>query len=121
MQDFDHETLNVYRTSIRFVAWSSELLEQVPKGRAVHNQLDRASTSIPLNIAEGNSKYRSADGCRFLDIAGGSALECAACLDVIVAKGTVDQEMVDPGKKMLLETVSMIAGLIRSNSEQRSI
>ena len=88
---------------------------------AVHDQLDRASTSIPFNIAEGNGKYRPADRCRYFDISRGSALECAACLDVLVAKGTVCQEIVDPGKKMLLETVSMIVGLIRSNSEQRSI
>ena len=121
MQNFDHEKLKVYRTAIRFVAWSSSLLEQVPKSSAVHNQLDRASISIPLNIAEGNGKYRSADRCRYFDIARGSALECAACLDVLVARGTVPQELVEPGKKMLLEIVSMIVGLIRSNSEQRSI
>jgi four helix bundle protein len=121
MQAFDHEKLNVYRTSIRFTAWSSDLLKKVPKGSSVHNQLDRAATSIPLNIAEGNGKYRPADRCRYFDIARGSALECAACLDVLVAKGTVDQEIVDPGKKILVETVSMIVGLIRSNSEQRSV
>ena len=67
-----------------------------------------------------NGKYTSANRCRYFDISRGLALDCAACLDVLVAKGTVCQEMVDQGKKMLLETVSMIVGLIRSNSEQRS-
>ncbi len=46
MPRFDHEKLEVYQSSVRFVAWSTELLEEVPKGLAVHNQLDRASTSI---------------------------------------------------------------------------
>jgi uncharacterized protein (DUF1501 family) len=50
---FDHEKLKVYQQSIRFVAWADELLESVPKSIAVHNQIDRASTSVPLNIAEG--------------------------------------------------------------------
>lgn len=33
----------------------------------VKDQLDRASTSIPLNIAEGNGKYTPKDRCRFFD------------------------------------------------------
>ena len=121
MQKFDHEKLNVYQKAIQFVGWSSNLLENVPKSSAVHNQLERASTSIALNIAEGNGKHTSADRCRYFDIARGSALECAACLDVIVAKGFTHQKLTETGKAMLLEIVSMIVGLIRANSEERSI
>jgi len=121
MQKFDHEKLNVYRNAIQFVVWSSELLESIPKSIAVYNQLDRASTSVPLNIAEGNGKHTPADRCRYFDIARGSALECAACLDVLVAKGTVSEELAGSGKKMLLDIVSMVVGLIRANSEQRTI
>lgn len=83
---FDHEKLTVYREAIGFVVWAEGILETLPKNLAVHGQLDRASTSIPLNIAEGNGKYTGPDRCRFFDIARGSALECAACLDVLVAK-----------------------------------
>ena len=53
----------------------------------VKDQLDRASTSIALNIAEGNGKYALKDRCRFFDIAHGSALECASAQDILVAKG----------------------------------
>ena len=121
MRQFDHEKLNVYRTAIRFVAWSSGLLTEIPKGIAVHNQLDRASTSIPLNIAEGNGKHTSADRCRFFDTARGSAFECAACLDVLVAKTAIEQSAAAEGKGMLLEIVSMLVGLIRSNSLSRDV
>ena len=114
---FDHEKLDVYQESIRFVSWIDELLEKVPKGLAVHNQLDRASTSVPLNIAEGNGKYTAADRCRFFDIARGSALECAACLDVLIAKKRIEQA--DSGKSMLARIVSMLVGLIRSTSPSR--
>src|SRR6266571_3398803 len=41
------------------------------------HQLDRASTSVSLNIAEGNGKFTSPDRCRFFDNARGSALESA--------------------------------------------
>lgn len=114
---FDHEKLDVYQASIRFVCWVDELLLEIPKTLAVHNQLDRASTSIPLNIAEGNGKYTDTDRCRFFDMARGSALECAACLDVLLAKNRIKQA--DPGKKMLIGIVSMLVGLIRHTSSHR--
>jgi four helix bundle protein len=118
MPQFCHETLSVYQESILFVTWISELLETIPKNHCVHNQLDRASISIPLNIAEGNGKYTSADRCRFFDIARGSALECAACLDVLVAKNKIDETRVSKGKDHLYLIVSMLFGLIRANSER---
>ena len=42
MRQFDHEKLNVYHSAIRFVAWSSDLLADLPKNLAVHGQLDRS-------------------------------------------------------------------------------
>ncbi len=121
MPQFDHEKLNVYQTSIRFVGWTDSLLGNLPKTLAVHNQLDRASTSIPLNIAEGNGKHTQQDRCRFFVIARGSALECAACLDVLVVKSRIDESLAAEGKAMLVEVVSMLVGLIRANSETRNI
>jgi four helix bundle protein len=114
---FDHEKLNVYQESIKFVVWSDEILETLPKHLAVHGQLDRAATSISLNIAEGNGKYTAADRCRFFDIARGSALECAACLDVLVAKKRLVEA--GAGKTILVRIVSMLVGLIRSTSPDR--
>ena len=121
MPQFDHEKLIVYSRAISFVAWSSEILETIPKSISVHNQLDRAATSIPLNIAEGNGKYTSADRCRFFDIARGSTLECAACLDVLVAKKRIETHVAATGKGVLIEIVSMLVGLIRANSSTRVV
>lgn len=83
----DHEKLEVYQVSLGLLAWLEPILRRLPKGLAVVNQLDRASTSIPLNIAEGNGKFTGPDRCRNFDNARGSALETAAALDVLVAKG----------------------------------
>jgi len=80
---------------------------------------DRASTSVPLNIAEGNGKFTSPDRCRFFDNARGSALESAACLDVLVAKQFVSASDVQAGKAKLVRIVSMLFGLIRANSDTR--
>ena len=111
---FDHEKLKVYQSAIRFITWSTDLVAQVNAKAAVKDQLDRASTSVALNIAEGNGKFAIRDRCRFLDFARGSALECAACLDVLVAKRLIDEQTIRPGKEQLLEIVWMLVGLISS-------
>ena len=111
---FDHEKLNVYQSSLRFVAWATELVSGIQVKAAVKDQLDRGSTSVPLNIAEGNGKFAIRDRCRYLDFARGSALECAACLDVLVAKDLAEAVTVEEGKEQLFEIVSMLMGLIKS-------
>jgi len=111
---FDHEKLNVYQASLTFITWATELISKVDVKAAVKDQLDRASASVPLNMAEGNGKFAIKDRCRFLDFARGSALECAACLDVLVAKKLSEEAVVRAGKEQLLEIVSMLMGLISS-------
>src|SRR6476659_4544390 len=58
-------------------------------------------------------------GCRFFDNARGSALESAACLDVMVAKGFAEADEIQDGKAMLVRMVSVLFGLIRANSDVR--
>ena len=115
---FDHEKLEVYRDAIAFVAWLATVLENAVRVGDVKDPLDRASTSVPLNIAEGNGKYAPKDRCRFFDIAHGSALECAAGLDILVAKGKLTVEQIRPGKEILLRVVRMLMGLIKRNSNR---
>ena len=116
---FDHEKLVVYQRSLEFIEWVTPLLEGLPKAGAAHNQLDRASTSVPLNIAEGNGKFGPADRFKYFDIARGSAVECAACLDVLVRKKKCTPEQAAEGKSFLHEVVSMLMGLLKHHGEGR--
>lgn len=111
---FDHEKLRVYQEALNFVAQSDLILGELPAKLAARDQLDRASTSIVLNIAEGNGKRSRADRCRYLDIARGSALECAACLDVLVIKRQLDPARAAQGKEVLVGVVSMLVGLLET-------
>jgi four helix bundle protein len=113
---FDHERLEVYREAIAFVAWVADLLDGAVRVGDVKDQLDRASTSLPLNLAEGNGKFNPKDRCRFFDTAHGSALECAAALDVLVAKRKVTSDQIRRGKESLQKIVRMLMGLIKRNS-----
>lgn len=115
---FDHEKLEVYQESLAFCGWAGELLAAISAKAAAKDQLDRASTSIPLNIAEGNGKFSSRDRARFFEIARGSALECAACLDVLVVRQLATEKQVENGKERLLHVVRMLMGLLRRFSEQ---
>ncbi|HEY4284737.1 MAG TPA: four helix bundle protein [Chthoniobacterales bacterium] len=115
----DHEKLDVYQMSLEFITWTLPLFDALPSTASVRSQLDRASTSIPLNIAEGNGKFTSADRCRFFDNARGSALESSACLDVIVAKQFGEPDDIAEGKTMAVKMVSMLYGMIRANSDIR--
>ena len=116
---FDHEKLEVYREAIGFIAWHSSLLDGTVRVGDVKDQLDRASTSIPLNIAEGNGKFTVPDRCRFFDTARGYALECAACLDVMVAKNLATVDVANAGKEILHGIVCMLIGLIQANDPNR--
>lgn len=109
---FSHENLKVYQQSIEFVAWTSSILEKIQAKHSVRDQLDRASTSIPLNIAEGNVKRSDKDRSRFWQIANGSTVECASCLDVMVARSLLSSEEVESGKSMLLSISRMLYALL---------
>ena len=116
---FDHEKLRAYQEALRFIGWAAPIIEQVPRKIAARDQLDRASTSIALNIAEGNGKRSRPDRCRYFDVARGSVVECAACLDVLAVKGKISEPDGTAGKSILLGIVSMVAGLIaRFSSEE---
>jgi four helix bundle protein len=113
---FDHEKLDVYLMELHFIAWVTPLLEEISqvagKTREVCDQLDRASLSTLLNTAEGNGKRQRQVRAKFFDDARGSATECAACLDALVAKRVTADARINEGKTMLLRIVSMLCKLV---------
>ena len=114
---FDHEKLDVYGLELRFVAWTTDFLEEVsqspvPHGRELLDQLVRACISVLLNTAEGNGKRQGLQRARYFDDARGSAVECAACLDASVAKRFAESDRILPGKELLARIVAMLTRLI---------
>ena len=114
---FDHEKLKVYQIELHFITWLDRLLKELRLARhqgmtVIIDQLDRASLSVLLNTAEGNGRRATQQRIRFLDDARGSATECAACLDALVAKALTDSPRVVEGKSLLISIVSMLTKLI---------
>src|SRR4051812_9524147 len=114
---FDHEKLDVYKVELLFIAWVAVLLMEIRHSalgfhREVCDQLDRASLSSLLNTAEGNGKRQGRQRAKFFDDARGSAVECAACLDALAAKGLATKERIAEGKALLLRVVGMLTKLV---------
>src|SRR5437660_4308827 len=118
---FDHEKLDVYREAINFCGWVDEFLASISAKAAAKDQLDRASTSIPLNIAEGNGKFSARDRARFIEMARGSPLECAACLDVLFIRKLATDEQIAAPKEQLARIVQMLVSLLRKFSDRADV
>ena len=115
---FDHEKLDVYQLELRFITWVTAFLAKIKqrprnaRTAEVVDQLDRASLSALLNTAEGNGRRQRRTRAKFFDDARGSATECAACLDALVAKAVCNSEDIDEGKQLLLRIASILTKLI---------
>src|SRR5436305_14703007 len=115
---FDHEKLDVYRLELRFITWVTRLLLDIKQRSTnariadVSDQLDRASLSALLNTAEGNGRRQRRTRAKFFDDALGSAGECAACLDALVAKNVCAAEEIDESKQLLLRIASILTKLV---------
>ena len=105
---FHHEKLTVYQRALEFAGWSQTLIESITKKVSARDHLERAGDSIALNIAEGNGKFSRRDRARFLQIAHGSALESAGCLDLFVAQRCCEPSATVEGKALLEEIVRML-------------
>ena len=115
---FDHEHLDVYGFAIDFVALANSTVERLPRGRNyLADQLNRAASSVPLNIAEGAGEFSPKEKARFYRMARRSATECAAILDVCRRLALVEEEAHLAGREALLRIVSMLVPLIKSQGE----
>lgn len=115
---FDHEKLHVYQKALLFNEFTHKILSRIRFRTEIKDQLDRASISILLNIAEGNGKFSPKDRCRYFDISMGSTLESSACIDILYIKNFINDDEKKKGKEILNEIVAMLIGLIKSNSDR---
>jgi four helix bundle protein len=106
------QKLDVYRCSIELVATAAAIGPTLPRGHNdLRDQLRRAALSVPLNIAEGAGRVSCSDGAHFFAIARGSAMECAAVLDVLHVLGLIEEERHRTTLELLGRVVAMLTKL----------
>jgi four helix bundle protein len=114
MNDFDHEKLDVYGVAIELVILIEEVVEHLLRGRAyLVDQLQRAGSSIPLNIAEGAGEYSDLEKGRFYRMAKRSATECASIFDICHRLRLIEENRRLKGRQLLIRIVSMLTKLAR--------
>ena len=108
----DHTKLDVYHRALDLLDQLDQIQELMPAGRAhLKDQLDRAGTSIVLNIAEGAGEFSLPDKQRFYRMARRSATETAAILDILERRKAVAVQVLHPARDLIVRVVSMLARL----------
>jgi four helix bundle protein len=106
----DADRLEVYRVAREFDSFAARLLPR--RGcRSLRDQLERASSSIVLNIAEGAGRFARPEKAHFYLIARGSAMECVAVLDVALGRGLITAAAHRHGRGPLSRAVQMLTKL----------
>ncbi len=105
---FGHEKLIVYHKGMDFVKMLAELLNQIPRRVAACDHLERGAESILINITHASNSWSPKERVVYLGYANGSALECAACLDIFVAKNLLSASDASPAKHQLAEIVNIL-------------
>jgi four helix bundle protein len=108
----DCERLDAYRVAIEFQKTAAGICSNRRMGATLRDQLDRASVSIVLCIAEGAGRRTARDKAHFFTIARGSATECAAVLDLLEARGLLSASARRHGRGLLIRIVQMLTRLI---------
>jgi four helix bundle protein len=86
---YKFQQLKVYQLALDYVDKVYVLSRGLPVMERfnLQNQLERAATSIVLNIAEGSTGQSNIEQRRFLGLALRSYLETVACFDIIERQG----------------------------------
>lgn len=109
---FDHERFDCYRVALEFQALVAGLFPR--RGyAALRDQLDRASASVLLNIAEGSGHSSRASKAQFYSIARGSAMESAAVLDVLLTRGVIAAGTHRHARGLLIRVTQMLTKLVQ--------
>jgi len=115
--NFDHERLDVYCRALEALDLCDEIAEHMPAGRAhLKDQLDRAATSVVLNVAEGAGEFSRDEKRRFYRIARRSATETAAILHIVARRGHAPEQRISQARETLRRVVSMLVRMTNTSS-----
>jgi four helix bundle protein len=116
----DCERLDAYRVAIEFQL----IAATIGAGRrlgSLRDQLDRASVSVVLNIAEGSGRFSPAEKAHFYLIARGSAMECLGALTLLQARSLVSPDLHRRARALLTRVVAMLTRLAASMQRRADV
>lgn len=112
------ENHEIYQKSLNFADKMMDVTEALPsKHHHIIDQLNRASLSVSLNLAEGNGRWHKKERKEFFWIARGSIQECVPILELCRRKNFISTELHTSFLNELEAMANMIAGLIKGIDE----
>ena len=128
MEDLYFRKLNVYTNSKELVKYIYSLIQKFPPEEkfALCTQIRRASTSIPINIAEGFGRFSSKEKARFIEIAFGSLTEISCELELSYELGYITLDEFDEAERQIVIISKQLSNLhksvtnnfVRTNTQQ---
>ena len=115
-QKLPHERLDIYGVYLETASLCADMLVNAAYTIVALDHLDRAIESIGVNLMRGNGQPAgSAARANYLDVAIGSAHECAASLDVCLARCVMDESAHTAGTQNLWRIRGMLLGMKRAS------
>lgn len=102
----DAAKLHVYQVALELHTECSVLLALTQ--RVVRDQLERASLSVVLNIAEAGGRRSRRDKARYYAHARGSATEVAALFDVLERRRIASPAAIRSARRLAIRCVQML-------------
>ena len=110
----DAEKLEVYALALELHAFAASKVPTL--SRVLRDQMERASLSVVLNIAEGGGRRSRKDKSRHYTYARGSATEVAASFDVLKIRRLAPASECARGRTLAVRVVQMLSKLCQSLS-----
>ncbi len=109
------KTLIIWQKGMDIWMECQKLSKSLPKEEkfGLVSQINRASASIPANIAEGSSRKSKKDHARFIQIALGSSFELETFFIGITKLGLLNSEKVDGILEMIVDEQKMLSSFLR--------
>jgi four helix bundle protein len=122
-EKFGYRQLRVWQDAMTLVEFTFQITKGLPEEQrfCLASQMQRASVSIPSNIAEGHAKRSSKDYNRHLKIAAGSLAELETQLELTVRLGFAKSEDIRPAWAASQRVARMLSRLIGSISSKSSV
>lgn len=123
---YKFQRLDVYQLALEYLDLLYELAKTFPSEEKYNlsSQLQRAATSIVLNIAEGSTGQSDAEQHRFLGLAMRSYLETVACLDIAQRRAIANKDSLhnvrEFGHRLFIKLQAFRNSLKRSTPGLRS-
>ncbi len=114
----DVDRLDCYQATLQLQVVLPALTQR--SGRSLRDQLDRASASVLLNLAEGCGRRAPKDRAHFYSIARGSAMECAGAVDIIAVRGRAPLVACRQARCLLVRVVGMLTKLEQEARNRRA-